>query len=754
MLFIVSTGENRPNILTDVKDESYHLKFARYCAGQANNYLHNEWLARTITNKKFYKNDQWIFEEDLEAFFKDDSGQDRNRLKMGLNFIRPMVEQFRGNATTMNINFQAKSISPQAISRREEALNKMLFLTKVANEPGNPFGEKMKAENAIGANEAETTAQFNNLYTDRIVEKINYLVNYIKEYNHIDDERKTLAQDMVLSGLGVMYSQEYSGNQIFTKIPSEQYFWDRTCKKYDFSDAEYQGVVDMMLPSQIYEQWPNITATQRESIEKFAVQYQNNVMQNNINQLAFTPNMTGRVPVIKTFWKDGQADEYGYVLDKFGYPYLTKINYTYAGEQAPRYTDKDLIKVNNERARKVLDGKLKKKLYYDTLRMAIFVPKEILSSSSSGESGASDILLDWGIAPYQETENLDFANVKFPFKVNCWAYMDGQVMSPIDDCINPQRFMNRLMSVAENQINNAGGSGMVYDSTMLDEGGESDLMRNTAQSKPVGIRARGKGIQNVIGHYDSSLKTGTTVLFQIIDTMKKHIQDITGINEALQGQSTGSDQLVGVTEQLIQRGSIMQEPFYDAIANIYQQCYQSMATVGKRIYADNERELTIAVGDEGAQVIKISKDMKLEDFRIFVEREMTSAALTKQANEDLAMFYGAGLLDKKRFSNLWNRSTPQQVSAAIRAFAVEEEEAAKAQAKIDEQTAQLQAQGMEEEQRKIDFKEQQAQASAEVMETEKQNAETKRTVIKALPKMTENNPLLKNELAKKMVESV
>lgn len=736
MLFIISTGQNRPNILEDKKDEQYHLNWARYCAGKSNNFLQSDWIAKTIVNKKFYKNDQWFFEEDLEAFFKDDTGQDRNRLKMGLNFIRPMVEQYRGNATSMDIKYAAKSISPQAISRREEALSKQLFLTNVANQAGNPFAQKLKQDNPIGDSEAETIQTFNNLYTDKLVEKINYLINWVSEYNHFKEKQKRLSQNMVLSGLGVMYEQEYGGNQIFDVVESERFFWDRTARRYDLSDAEYQGMVDWMLPSQIYENYPNIDNDQRLQIEKFASQFYNGVIQNNVSQYGgFNQDMGGRVPVIKCFWKDGQRDEYGYVKDQYGYPYLTKINYIYEGESEPRYTDKDLIKVNTERAKKVLDGKLSKKLYYDVLRMAIFVPKEVLMSSSSGEGGASDILLDWGIKPYQETESLDFANVKFPFKVNCWGYMDGQVMSPIDDCINPQRFLNRLMSVSENQINNAGGAGLIYDSTMLNQdGGEEELMRNVAQSKPVGIEARGRGIQNAVGHYDSSLKAGTTVLFNIIDIMKKHIQDITGVNEALQGQSTGSDQLVGVTEQLIQRGSIIQEPFYDAIENIFDQCYNSISSVGKRIYADNERELTIATGDEGAQVIKITKDMKTEDFRVFVKREMSTPALTKAANDMLMMFYQLRLIDDKRFAALYNRSTPDQVSAAIRAYAVEKEEAAKAQAKIDEQTAQLQAAEIIKEQAAAKYDKFQEQAREDVNAEENRKSAERQTIIKALAK--------------------
>ncbi len=71
------------------------------------------------------------------------------------------------------------------------------------------------------------------------------------------------------------------------------------------------------------------------------------------------------------------------------------------------------------------------------------------------------------------------------------------------------------------------------------------------------------------------------VMFNIIDIMKNHVQDTTGVNEALKGESTGSDQLVGVTQLMIQRGSLMQEPFYNAISQVFLQSYQAIATVEK-----------------------------------------------------------------------------------------------------------------------------------------------------------------------------
>ena len=76
----------------------------------------------------------------------------------------------------------------------------------------------------------------------------------------------------------------------------------------------------------------------------------------------------------------------------------------------------------------------------------------------------------------------------------------------------------------------------------------------------------------------------------------------------------------------------MQEPFYHALASVFVQMHQYTATVGKTLYIDNERELAIAVGDDGVEIIQLSTDMRNEDFRVFIKRDNS---LVVEMNEDV-----------------------------------------------------------------------------------------------------------------------
>lgn len=753
MIFLITFGQPRPNILTDIKDEKYHGQWARYCVGQANNFLHTEYVNKIKLNKAFYKNRQWILDEDTEAFLKDDTNQSRNRIALKNNIIQPLVEQYRGNAIRMNINAKVKAVSPQAANRRNTQLNETLLMSKIANQPGNPFGEQMKKRMPIGNNEHETERIFDNLWTDTYVRDMNHLMTYVSELNRFPSHQPRVAEEICFSGLGVMKAYEYGGNLLFDIIESENFWWDRSNKLYDLSDCEFMGDIHYLVPSEIFEKNPNIDKEVKDAIEKFSRMYSKvgasvtgtNSTSSQLNKY----ELGGRVPVFNSYWKDGEEFEYGYVADQFGYPYFTRVNYTYHGEHEPRYTTKDLIKVDSDKAKRILKGKLSKKIFREVIRYCSFVPKEILVSATDTHNDDKfyDVILDYGALPWQETDNIDYIRAKFPFKAYAWGYVDGETISPIDVAIDPQRFINRILSIAENQINNSGGVNITYDKSMTDaQDGEDNITRNVHQSKAIGINAKGRGIQNAIGSYDATVKSGTIALLGIVETMKKLNQDSTGVNDALQGNQQEGDPLVGVTQLMIQRGSLIQEPFYNAIREIFLQNFQCISSVGKKIYCDNERELAVAVGDDGAHVFKITKDMKLEDFAAFVKFENTDEALAAASNQELIFLKQNGLIDDKRVAYLWGRSSPDGVASAMMAFQKEKEEMARMTNQAQSQQQQQMQQAMEAQ--IADQKKQQYEAVArqdiDNFTKHKQNIES--IYAKALGKIAENNPLAQNQI--------
>jgi hypothetical protein len=83
------------------------------------NWLYRKYINKCLINWSFFKGQdgQWIFDEDVESFFLDESGDIRNRLKWTKNVIKPMVQQYVGNAIRLSYDAKATCISDFVINK-------------------------------------------------------------------------------------------------------------------------------------------------------------------------------------------------------------------------------------------------------------------------------------------------------------------------------------------------------------------------------------------------------------------------------------------------------------------------------------------------------------------------------------------------------------------------------------------------------------------------------------------------------------
>jgi len=663
----VTAVSTRPNRLKKDKNKKYHLDYGRWILGSINSSLHQYFVTKCSVNWAFYKGNQWIFSEDLETFLMDESGDARNRIKFVENLIRPMVEQFVGNAIRLNLDMQAVGISDFAVNRREEELGRLKFLAMEAEE-SQLFGQSMKDSLPIGDSPEETEEIFENIYVDEYEDAINYLIKYSMDFNEFEDKKVVMAKHLALDGIAILYGSEYNGEYLWEVQDPRFFIFDRSAQRPDLKDAEYMGRYHHMLPSTIYERYQKITSQDRNAIETYTKNADDNAA--NIWQYGMYVPAGGRVPVYELYWRDIERKEFGYVIDEYGYEFFTEVN-----TDSSKYTDKDLITPEEGANLGILKGKKKRVIFTDILRYCVFIPNEVVATKES-----EDIVLEYGIMPYQETNISNPNDIEFPFKCYCWAYSNGDILSPVDDAISPQRYLNRLQSVAEAAVNNSRMSGTILDKDMIDpQGGEDEIQRNINLGKPVFVQAKGN-LNNSIGSYDFTAGSGVMNLYNITNHIRQTISTITGVNESMQG-TAGGGRLVGVTQMDIQRGTIMQEPFYYALSRVVLQAAQAMASVGKRIYSENKRKLAIMAGDKGAQNIVITSDMAIENFRVFVKRTGSEEEQKQLANQTLYTLLEAQLIDGKRFANNFNRGNMDDVGRAVREYQQEQIEIQKIQAK-------------------------------------------------------------------------
>lgn len=706
MSYIYDTPAHRPNRLSKNKGKSYHNQFARHCISSMSDSIYREHITRCLLNWDFFKGGegQWVFQEDTEGFFLDESGDIRNRIKWTKNVVKPMVQQYVGNAIRLAYDAKAECISDFVITEKEKNLARLKNFQRVS-EMYPFFKDIIKEQMPIGDTELETEEIFENTFVQEYEEDINNLIEFISKDVDMDEIKVQITRNLAMCGLGIY--KGYESCDLYCAEATNPLFFirDLSAKKPDLSDSSFMGEWSYMDATTIFEKYPKLNKQEREAIERYGSDNMSSFHRvvNNI----FT-NSAGKVPVYEVYWRDTEEVEYGWVNDEDGYPYYTRINH----ESTP-YKDKHLIEPQTDKHKEQMGKKKKHKIYVDVLRYAIFIPKEEIGISSE------DIMLEWGEMPYQEKNRYNPSNVKFPYKCYTWVYDRGDILTPLDDVIDPQRFLNRTMSVIESHLSNMRGSGTAISKDAVDDN-EAETTRNINSSKPIYVdTSRTGSVQNSIGQYGTNIGNDTYSMFQVIQEVQRGIQDVTGVNEAMTGTQGASDALVGVIDAQIQRGSLVQEPFYYALTSILKQGYNHQATVGKAIYADNPRKLAMMVGDKGLSRIKITEDHLLQDYRIFIKRSETREQGIQAGNQLLFTLLQGGLIDQTIFSNLFDRADSSRIAKALREFSKRK---LQAQNMADKQNAQLMA---NQQQNIANQMEQQQVAQVQQTELEQLNDELK-----------------------------
>lgn len=652
-----STFVERPNRLLDKKDELYHSKYGRWILNQVFNTQYRKFQAKYALNWEFFKGGagQWVLEEDLESFFLDDTGGVRNRIRISQNLIKPMVKQFEGNAIRMDFNARAEGVNNDAVNRMEKMLDKMHFFHQV--EAADPDMSRVIRDNVpLGETFQDTEELVRANPQDIIKEQVNALLKAMKRDVDAEEVKVRLARYLALSGMGIYKGRHYNGKYVGECVIPGSFIFDTGARKPDLSDGGFMGEWMFYDVPTLFERYQKLTHDQRRDIEGTAVQESTGTYQKMYNSM-FNIGVN-RIPVYELYWKDFSEDEYGWIRDENDYIVFERINSDHTN-----YTKADLVNIEdlNEEQLSQSKGKVSEMIYVDHLRYCTFIAKEDISTQENTE----DIVLEYGILPYAERYNYAPDSVKWPYKVYTWAYENGEVLSPIDDAIDPQRMINRMTSVQESHVNSSHGSGAIIAREAIDD--EANVISDMNQSKPIVVEAAAMGgVQNSVGAYTSNLGKDSPAVASIINQMKIAMQDMTGINEAMTGTMGGSDKLVGVMQEQINRGTILQEPFYFALTRIMTSAFEQMINLGKKIYADNPRRLAIMVGDQGREILTHIKQMSIEDFRLYVERVSGEENIIQLGTELTIGLLQLGLLSPEVAAELMGKSDTDQVYAAMR----------------------------------------------------------------------------------------
>lgn len=686
----------KPSRLEMVKGVDYHNQYARWCLHHGEGMKRIEHLNNIRVNKNFVSpNKQWMEDEDVSTFLTDTSGQTTNRIKVEMNYIQILNNQFVGNVCRMGVNASAQSFSPMVKERREEKLEEMLLWTNVAEMATPEMQQMIQANMPIGNSERETAMMFNNYYVDKYVKGINSLLRYTGKINNINLLKREIAESLSLTGMCVIKPEPVSGEYRWRWVQTEDFIFDREARKFDLSDAAYMGEASDILMSELIEK-------AHGDMEIIGM-----IEANRINATKTAMQKPDRLKVYKMYWRDVYECEWGYVKNEFDDIVFEKINYTDEYIETAKYKTADVVNVSEieeyqRRLVKKKSGKAIIKIYTDQWRYCEFVPAELITGSSKRIKGTRDVILSHGVMEYQEPNTYSPFNMETPYKVGMYMYLDGFVYSPIDIAINPQRITNRLMSVVENIMNNAQGSNVILSKEALDKSNttEAQVKIKMKRSEPIVISGMPMGgIQNSVGTYDGGLSAGSRGYLDIANMFLTSIEKITGVNEAMKGQMESPDQLVGTMKLMIQKGTVVTERYYTALREAFRQCFQATAESGKRFYINEKPKLINVIGDAEYELIELTKDYTMEHFRVSVDLAIDEETERQYVDGMLFQLLSGQLIDRTRFANLIGRGNTDDMWEGVRDYA---KEMAEAERRMAEQQTMEQQQMQQQEQQNLD----------------------------------------------------
>lgn len=736
MSILQITPEIRPNRMVhkSKKDKDYHRRMGRWTISATDITKINRLHEKINVAERAY-NDRIIQQEDIDAFLLDESKNVRNRTFFTFNLMKTQVEQFRGTMVQTKFNASVQPVTRRTHTRKMLALQKGMLMHSIAEEGAN-MRRMVASRYPIGETAAETLAKVDASYHDRYLKAMNRLMERQREINNQDMFKADDALRFAMSGLLVSHFKTEGSFVREGRVHPRNFFWDTSWENVDFSDCDYMGVFPLRGLTEIAEIYNPDEYTLRHLDEMSRLYMGGAWFERGLSNTTHQ-----RYRVHSSYWRDLAYGEFGYVNGPGEVPLLVKLDDE--DGQKPKYTYNDLIDPpENEENEKLFGDNKFCKRHYEVTRYVDMIPWEYVIAGSEAQINGErpddlpDIVLDHGLYPLQEYNPFDPKRSVLPVKAQAFALADGEIITPVQASIDPNRFIMRLLSGIENQVNISGGKGGTIDADLLDPSEDpAKVTQKRKNGETIILRTNGRGVQNALGQYDDTPGQGTYAMTQLIGAVEGIIRTVSGAHAPLTGERPEKGQAVGTTEILVQRGALMQEPFYDAYYSWELQKARFYATAGKEYYLEHKDVLYDLVGDDDVVALLLSDDVEPERYNATIRRDNPGDMKRDQANQWMDTLFQMGVMPPKMYFELRGNAYLEDVSAAMRQYAqqLEQAQAEKERAEAKERIQaglMAQAQQLEEEKRDV-FEKQLDAANALAKEGAKEKSALTKEAAKA-----------------------
>ena len=688
-----------PSISWDKKDKKYFNDKARNFAARTNGPRIDWFRLQYATNSAFSRG-EWGDQEDRQTYMKDGAKQS-TKVELSIPLAHPMVMRFVGQAASISISAEAKSVTQYAF-HREEAVKYRAIAKAIAAQQGSFVGNATTAASGFGQDEDMAATDAVRSFVDPYKKAVNSILTMQERINDYEYLRTANANIIACSGLFAMHCTREGMRLKWEFMHPYDTAYDTEANRPDMQDGEYAIHFPSVDAGRLSAEYPD----QKDLLSAMARQATANATEG--AQRNGWPD--GRCRKMTVYWREPVWCKRGYVL-KDGKPTLVILDMADPDTGEIGYTQADCITPPKNRFTEDWGDKNYHMGFVERICFCTFVPFEytpyaVDTSKKYNGKDCADIVLDYGMYDLQEQLCDEPTKAGLPIKFAAVEYIDGYVMAPMTFAISPQRIINQVASSLVHRMNKAGGQFTWVNPYALPDGVDSSDVTFAAKDGETVELDPGAvgGAQNAVGVIDTGLTNGFYQAWGIIPQIQQIAQAATGIFDSTMGKATGSGQLVGTTELLLQQSNTMMQPFTKCYESGFKQVHQFDVQAGKIFWERHAWALEEQVGEEGLAAIMESKEMSMERFRVFVEITVNSSQLMAATDTMITEFFKLGWLDDVAATKLGGRSYPADVWEASRVFTTQKVKALQAKAEADakaQQAAMLADQGAEV-QRRID----------------------------------------------------
>ena len=233
-----------------------------------------------------------------------------------------------------------------------------------------------------------------------------------------------------------------------------------------------------------------------------------------------------------------------------------------------------------------------------------------------------EILKDWGIVPNSVRDNEALADTSCPIKGLAPHYLNGRSVSLVQQMKELQNFKNMTLYNLQLEMSTSGRKGFMYDVSQTPEGMTAEqVLKYVKKSGVAYFDSRRDGLpatHNQFSTIDQTLSSAVEQYIRISQMIDAEMDAITGVNYARQGQSTGANQGLGVTQTALMQSAMSTRTVDDLFMMLNEQVLNDLAGLIKLSIADNEKYNAI-IGDADVEFMEDTMDLELDDFGVFME---------------------------------------------------------------------------------------------------------------------------------------